>query len=115
MPWRPRNHRLGAMRQRINVQSATLAVDSIGQAIPTWANTFHQEPAAYEPLSGGETFRGKQVEAGISAVFTVHYRQGYTPEMRITYNSETYGIVYVKPIEGGRRFLELYCKMVPSG
>lgn len=112
MTYRPRNFRLGAMRERITVQTLTNSVDSMGQAIPSWANTYTDEPASLDPTSGGEGLRGRQVEAGISAVFTVHYRSTYVPEMRVTHNGITYGIAYVKHIEGGRRYTELYCKAV---
>ena len=98
------------MRERISIQTATIAVDSVGQSVPTWTTTYSSEPAKFEPTSGGETPRGKQVEAGIDAVFTVHYRSAYVPTMRVVHNSTNYGIVYVKHIEGGRRYTELWCK-----
>lgn len=110
MTWRPQQFRTGAMRERINIQTATNSVDSAGQSIPTWATTYANEPAKFEPTSGGENPRGKQVEAGIAAIFTVHYRSNYVPTMRVVHGSTTYGIVYVKPVEGGKRYAELWCK-----
>ena len=112
MTWRPRGFRLGSMRERITVQSMTAAADSFGQPVQTWSNTLTGEPATLEPTSGGEGLRGRQVEAGISAVFTVHWRSTYAPEQRVLHNGITYGIVYVRPVEGGRRYVELYCKAV---
>ena len=83
MTWRPhRGFRLGAMRERIDVQSVEIAVSDAGDRSETWSNTITSEPAAVDPVSGGETLRGRQVEAGINVVFTVHYRTNYTPEMR---------------------------------
>lgn len=110
MTWRPQQFRTGSMRERINIQTATSTVDSIGQSVPTWATTYTNEPAKFEPTSGGETLRGKQVEAGITAVFTVHYRSAYVSTMRVVHGSTNYGIVYVKPVEGGKRYVELWCK-----
>lgn len=111
MTWRPqRGFRVGAMRERIDVQSVTIAVSDAGDRSETWADTLTDEPAAVDPVSGGETLRGRQVEAGINVVFTVHYRTTYTPEMRVVYDSTNYGIVYVRPVEGGRRYTELFCK-----
>lgn len=110
MTWRPQRFRVGAMRERINVETPTHTVDAFGQSIPTWAVTYRNEPAAFDMVSGGETFRGKQVESGINAVFTVHWRDGYDTTQRIAHNGTNYGIVYVKYIEGGRRYIELWCK-----
>lgn len=111
MTWRPQHFRLGAMRERINVQTLTRTVSDAGDGVESWATTYSNEAAKYDPVSGGETPRGRQVEAGITAIFTVHFRD-YVPEMRVVYNSTNYGIVYVKPIEGGRRYVELWCKAV---
>ena len=110
MTWRQKQFRLGAMRERINIQTATETTSDAGDVERTWATTYANEPAKFEPTSGGETLRGKQVEAGISAVFTVHYRSTYTPEMQVVHGSNAYGIVYVRPVEGGRRYSELWCK-----
>lgn len=113
MTWRPgRGFRVGAMRERINLQSATETVDDAGQTIRTWATTYTAEPAQRMPVRGGEGTRGRQVEAGIDEIFIVHFRDSVTPQMRLVHDSRNYGIVYVKPVEGGRRYLELFCKAV---
>jgi hypothetical protein len=70
------------------------------------------EPAKFEPTVGGEGARGRQVEATISAIFTVRYRDGYTPQMAIEYSGETYWIVYVKQVGGMDRYRELHCRSV---
>lgn len=111
MTWRPgKSFRVGAMRERINIQSLTVAISQAGDKTETWTNTFTDEPAAFDSVSGGETLRGKQVEAGINAVFTVRYRDSFSSTQRIVHGSTTYGIVYVKPVDGGRRYIELYCR-----
>ena len=116
MTGRPGSFRVGSMRERINVQTATEADDTNGQTIRTWANTLYREPAQWIPTSGGETIRGKQIEAGINAIFVVRYRSStYSPTMRIVHGSETYGIVYVKQIDGLRRYIQLECKAVNNG
>lgn len=113
MNWRPqRGFRVGAMRERVDVQSLTISVSDAGDRSESWADTFSCEPASIDPVSGGETLRGRQVEAGINVIFTVRYRSEYVPEMRVAYNSTNYGIVYVRPVEGGRRYIELFCKAV---
>lgn len=111
MTWRPgRSFRLGAMRERITVQSLAVSISSGGDKAETWTTLYSNEPAAFDSVSGGETLRGRQVEDGINAVFTVHYRTTFEPTQRITHGGTTYGIVYVKPVDGGRRYIELYCR-----
>jgi len=102
--------RLGAMRNRITIQTQTETQDETGQPVVTWANWLVNEPCDYKPTGGGETVRGRQVEEGTRAIFTVNYRDGYTASMQIVFGSETYGITYVNPVEGGRRFIELVVK-----
>ena len=77
--------------------------------LTTW---LADEPAAFEATTGGEGARGRQVEAGIRAIFTVRYRAGYTPEMAIDFKGERFWIVHVKPVQGMDRYRELYCKSV---
>lgn len=111
MSWRStRRDRRGAMVERINVQTATVDA-STGQPIRTWSTTLSNEPAQWTPTAGTEIVRGRQVEANIAAIFTVNYRDNtYTVEQRIVHNGEYYGVVYVKPVDGGRRYIELHCK-----
>lgn len=108
--FRPRGLRLGAMRDRITVQSLTVAISDAGDKTETWTDLYRNEPADFQPVSGGETLRGRQVESGVNAVFTVHYRSGYAPEQRVTHNGTTYGIVFVRQVDGGRRYIELQCR-----
>ena len=111
MTWRPgKNFRVGAMRERITIQSLSVAISDAGDKTETWSDLYVDEPAAFDSVSGGETLRGRQVEAGINAVFTVRYRSEYATTQRITHDGTTYGIVYVKPVDGGRRYSEIYCR-----
>lgn len=111
--YRPgRGFHLGDMRNRITVKVESATQDSAGQPVVTRTTWLVDEPAKFEPTSGGEGARGRQVEAGIAAIFTVHYRDGYTPEMSVVCAGQTYHIVYVKPVDGMNAFRELHCKAV---
>lgn len=110
MTFRPSRFRVGAMRERINVQSLTETVSDAGDVTRTWATTYLNEPATFEEVQGGETLRGRQVEAGVTAVFIVHWRDSYNETMRVVYSGDTYGIVKCPTVEGGRRYRELWCK-----
>ena len=100
------------MIHRINVETATVDASS-GQPIRTWATTFSQEPAQWTPTAGTETIRGRQVEAGIAGYFTVTFSEGYSVEQRVSFDGLYYGIVHVKPVDGGRRYIELHVKAEP--
>ena len=100
------------MRHRIDVKTETTEQDAAGQPVVSLSTWLREEPAKYEPTTGGEGARGRQVEAGIDAIFTVRYRDGYTPQMAVELNDERWWIVYVKPVQGMDRYRELYCKSV---
>lgn len=100
------------MRHRITVQTATTAVDASRQKIVTYVTRWTGEPAAIEEVSGGETVRGRQVEAGVSVLFRVNYRPGYSVTDRIIYDGQNYGIVRIETPDGVKRFHWLHCKAV---
>jgi SPP1 family predicted phage head-tail adaptor len=56
--------------------------------------------------------RGRQLEAGTRAVFRVRYRSGYTIQMRIVYQGETYGITAVHMVDGLRNYIDIICSAV---
>ena len=112
MTWRPTRtgFRLGAMRERIDLQTPTSTLDDAGQPIRSWATTYSQEPAQRVPLRGKESLRGGQVQADVDEIFVIHYRDSITTQMRVVHNTRNYGIVYAEPVEGGNRFLLLAVK-----
>lgn len=112
MTWRPRQ-RLGKFRERITIERATVE-ESTGQPIRTWAEHLTSVPASFEPATGGETVRGRQVEANVKAVFEVHYNGNVTPEDRIVYGGWIWGIVAILPHEGGKRYMSIHCQNVAT-
>lgn len=110
--YRPQRFHIGEMRSRITVKTETTSQNASGQPVVTLSTWLADEPAKFEPTRGTEGARGRQVEAGIAAVFTVHFRPGYTPEMAVVCNGQTYGIVYVHPVDGMNAYRELHCKAV---
>jgi SPP1 family predicted phage head-tail adaptor len=110
--YRPQRFHLAEMNSLITVKNETTTQDSAGQPVVTLSTWLKDEPAKWEPTTGGEGTRGRQVESGIAAVFTVHYRDGYTPKMEVVCEGQTYGIVYVNPVGGMNAYRELHCKAV---
>lgn len=113
MTQRPSRFRVGKMRESIDIMSAATD-ESSGQPERIWSKLYEKQPASWQPTSGGETVNGRQVEAGINAVFTLHAVPGLDTEQRVVHRQrgKTYGIAYVHPVEGGNRFVDLHCKTI---
>lgn len=103
------------MRHRITVQSAVEDIDASRQRTITYVNRLVNEPSTFEQVTGGETNRGRQIEAGVTAVFKVNRRSDYSNTDRIVFRGQTYGVVRTDNPEGVERFTVLYCKAAPVG
>jgi SPP1 family predicted phage head-tail adaptor len=119
MTWRPdrpfrggARFRVGAMRDRIQIQTATELLDPAGQTIRTWTTTYANEPSQQVTVRGSEYLHGGQVEAGVDEIFIIRFRDSIVPQMRVVFGSRIYGIVHVNEVESGRRYIELHCKAV---
>jgi len=111
MTGRPKDgFKLGSMREQVDIEQPVTSVDSSGQPSRAWAKLYRNQPARWVQVAGGETIRGRSVEAGVVAVFHIRMREGVTPEMRVVHRSGIYGIGYVKQVEGRDRYLELQCR-----
>jgi SPP1 family predicted phage head-tail adaptor len=96
-------------RHRITVQSVVSTLDSSRQPVYTYTTRYANEPAAFKQVSGGERVRGRQIEAGVTAIFEVNYRSGYQVTDRVLFQGTYYGIVRIDQPEGVNRFTVLYC------
>lgn len=86
--------------------------DTMGQEIPAGsaAVVAQNVRAKIEEAAGGETLRGKQVDATTTHVVTIRYRAGVTPQMYVSWGSRTLGITAVLDRTGRKRELELHCQ-----
>jgi hypothetical protein len=110
---RPAAFHVAKMRERITVATEVAVQDeATGQPVVTPLNWLVNEPASYEDASGGETARGRHVEADVSVVFTVRFRPGYHTQQVVIHKGVTYGIVHVGRVAGMDRYRELHCKAV---
>lgn len=112
MSGRPKDLRVGRLRQRCTIQQKTETQDASGQPVVSWSNYAVGEPCEYNPTGGTESMRGRQLEAGTRAVFRVRYRSGYDTTMSIQYDGERYGITHINPVDGLRRYIDLICSVV---
>lgn len=106
--------RIGPLRHRITIQSATLAQDSYGEPIKTWANLATNPQAWAEVTSApaGERFLsgGEQVIAHLTHRVRIRYRSDVTVKMRVVHESRHLYIENVVDPTGRRRELMLLCR-----
>lgn len=111
---RPIGFRTGSMRHKIVIQSASEVVSVDGFMTKTWSALWSNVPAEYEDVSGGETRRGKQVQAGATAVFRFRYLAGVTAMCRILFDGTYWGIVNVTPVDMQTRYIEVQAASIAN-
>jgi head-tail adaptor len=107
--------KIGDMRHRITVQTAVETIDASRQKVISYVDRVVNEPSTFEQVTGGETNRGRQIEAGVTAVFKVNNRASYTTQDRVVFCGQSYGVVRVERPGGIGRFCYLFCKAAPVG
>lgn len=71
----------GQYRDRVHVYNETSAD---GSDDPAFASTLWRDlPCSITAVSGGETYRGRQLEATVTHVIEMRYYAGIMPNMRI--------------------------------
>jgi SPP1 family predicted phage head-tail adaptor len=72
----------GEMRRRITIQQRVTSTDEFGGAAVAWAD-FAYCWAYYEPLHGSELYAAQQVYPETDTRFSIRYRTGLDPSMRL--------------------------------
>jgi SPP1 family predicted phage head-tail adaptor len=72
----------GEMRRRITIQQRVTSPDEFGGAAVAWVD-FAYCWAYYEPLHGSELYAAQQVYPETDTRFSIRYRSGLDPSMRI--------------------------------
>jgi len=99
----------GNLNQRITLQQRAATQDGLGQAAGVWQDVATVWGRA-QPLRGREFFAAGQTQAAAEVKFTIRYRAGLLPSMRVLWRGQPHDMV-APPIEveGGREYLELMC------
>ncbi len=78
---------------------------------------YRNVPCDITTVSGSETFRGRQIEAGLSHVVELQYMENILPTMRAnviggTLSGRVLNITHVVPLDfnGRARKLQLFCR-----
>lgn len=102
--------RSGRLDRTVVIQSATVAQDSIGAEKKTWS-TLATVPAEYIPVGGSEAIAGNILQSQKTARFIIRYRSDVTVKNRLTFESDTWDISYLREI-GRREGLEITAQVV---
>ncbi len=104
------------LRDRCDIQQDSSTTTDVNEnfAGAAYAANIHCE---IKTVGGDETYRGRQLQAGISHVVEMRYRAGVTAKMRLLirtgiYKDRILNIKVPRPIQkpGTPPMLELYCE-----
>lgn len=90
----------GARDRRIIIQRPPTDLDTAGQRSEEWV-TVCTPWARVEKSAGGESVQADQVAARQTVKFTILWRRGISPEMRVVYEGQLYRVEDVEEV--GRR------------
>lgn len=99
----------GALRHRINFESATWTRQSNGQSTAAWSTLLEKVPAAFEPEKGLEHFEAQGLVVTEPARFRIRYLPDITPALRIAFRDKVWDISAIVDVAGRERELHLYC------
>ncbi len=95
----------GTLDRKIVIQTYTVAKDTYGQAVKTWAtHTTVQASLQYD--TGGEGEEQNERVATSKVRWIIRYKSTVTEKMRISYGSDYYYIEQVKVL-GRLQYMEL--------
>ncbi len=95
---------IGAMRDRIEVQSVTETKDGIGSPVQSWA-TLYTLWADVRQASNSETWRRQQMQSAAGWTIVIRYHADLTPQMRVKWNSRVFQIRGLENPDTVKRFL----------
>ena len=72
--------RAGALRDRVRIKHDTSDTNDPDTA---YTDLYVNEPAQITEVSGGESFRGRQLEGHVKAIVVIRYRSDVTEKMQI--------------------------------
>lgn len=106
-----------AMRHWITINENTTSTTAMGAKIDTPSTLFENVPCHYTNVMGLEKFRGRQIQAEVSAVFECRVLpEEITPKHTLTYKGKLFGIVAVLPDEdkhvGGSHYQLILAKTI---
>lgn len=100
---------IGALRNRISIQSKTKTADGIGGFTTSWT-TVSTVWANVKPMSAREINIADRIAPNTSHVITIRHRDGVSEQQRIVFDSRTFAINGITTNEEGKaKYLVLFC------
>lgn len=103
--------RAGELRHRVTIERISEAQDASGHEVQT-SEEVGTVWASVTAVSGTESRRGIQVEAGVTTLVEMRYRDDVTSQMRLIHNGRTLNIERATDPEGRKIRLVCQCKEV---
>lgn len=100
----------GKLDRRIVIEQVTETRDAYGGIVETWA-TFATMWAQVVPTNVNEIYNADALRAFKMTTFTVRWREGLDPKMRIQFDGHAYRILGVKEV-GRRDFIDILTESV---
>lgn len=95
------------LRYRVDIYSETSAD---GAEVPSYTKSYSKVPCDIVQVSGGETYRGRQIEATATHLISFRQLESIVPTMKfIDTNSITYHIVRITKRSGRDYMLDCQC------
>ena len=101
--------RAGRLRNRVIIQSKSVTRNDYGEEVETWPE-FDTLWGAVEPLRGDEFLEGRREGAELTTRIVIRYRDGITPEMRVSWDGHVYDIRAIIHVEERGREMHLMCR-----
>jgi SPP1 family predicted phage head-tail adaptor len=104
--------RSGALRHIVTIEQPPTTSDGSGGVSGAWISFLANEPAAIEPISGGEQFRADQTQFRRTHRVTVRYNPSKVPttDMRVNFGGRLLYIVAVLNPDELNVWFELQCE-----
>ena len=103
--------RAGELRNQVTLQQQTKTRNAIGGEVITWA-TVATVWADKLHQTSREFFAAQKINAEITDLFKIRYREKVDAKMRLIFRGRIYDIIGADDPDGRRRELWLMCKAV---
>lgn len=103
----------GKLDNKVSIESRTPTKDTLGGEIYAWAEITDGEVwADVQDLAGNEKYEASRITEKADKRIIMRWRSDITPDMRISFNSEYYGIYSIRAIGGRQDGLEIMAKQL---
>lgn len=104
--------RIGRLKAKVTIQSASEVPDVYGDPVSTWSNFAANRWAEVDPQKGVEQFLRQRIISEETILFRLRYITGVRPKMKLVYGGDDYDIRSVINVRNADRELLLECQKI---